>query len=203
MKVFDVHGEFFDAGKDIPTQTSSSTPLPPLDHATVRVTREIIDLRIKYGNNQPELYKHLEARPDTDLQKFRDQVHNTHMESTRQYSQTAYRFGDYVMKFCLVPNPETQRKLYEETVKPEHGPDILHRWPQNFHKNHDGEVRRRLYSTCIVLADHVPVSLPSPTLRISKISPSSTPEKLGTQRSIPGRPLHAFTFLNRTHSTMR
>jgi hypothetical protein len=112
MKVFDVHGEFFDAGKDIPTQDIEFNSTPALDLATARVIREIIDLRIKYGNNQPELYKHLEARPDTDLQKFRDQVHNTHMESTGQYSQTAYRFGDYVMKFCLVPNSETQRKLY-------------------------------------------------------------------------------------------
>jgi hypothetical protein len=94
MKVFDVHGEFFDAGKDIPTQDIEFNSTPALDLANARVTREIIDLRIKYGNNQPELYKHLEARSDTDLQKFRDQVRNTHLESTRQYSQTAYRFGD-------------------------------------------------------------------------------------------------------------
>ncbi len=94
---------------------------------------------MKYGGNQPELYKHLEKRPDTDLQKFRDTVRNTHLESTRQYSQTAYRFGDYVAKYCLVPNSETQRKLYEETVKPEHGDDILHQWLQNFHKEHDAE----------------------------------------------------------------
>jgi hypothetical protein len=66
-------------------------------------------------------------------------VRNTHLESTRQYSQTAYRFGDYVAKYCLVPNSETQRKLYEETVKPEHGDEILHKWLQNFHKEHDAE----------------------------------------------------------------
>jgi hypothetical protein len=44
------------------------------------------------------------------------------------------------MKYCLVPNSETQRKLYEETVKPEDGSDILHCWLQNFHKEHDAEV---------------------------------------------------------------
>ncbi|KAK4942405.1 hypothetical protein LTR10_017852 [Elasticomyces elasticus] len=139
MKVFDVHGEFFDAGKDIPTQDVEFNSTPAIDLATAKVTREIIELRIKYGNNQSELYKHLEARKDTELQKARDTVYNTHLESTRQYSQTAYRFGDYVIKYCLVPNTATQKKLYEETVKPADGPDILHLWLQEFHKEHDAE----------------------------------------------------------------
>ena len=63
----------------------------------------------------------------------------THVESTRQYSQTAYRFGDYVVKYTLVPNSETQKKLWEETVRPEDGDDILHRWLQNFHRDHEAE----------------------------------------------------------------
>ncbi|KAI9873338.1 MAG: hypothetical protein M1830_000518 [Pleopsidium flavum] len=140
MKVFDVHGEMFDAGKDFPTQDIEFNSTPALDLANAKTTREIIDLRIKYGNDQPELYKHLEARKDTDLQKYRDSVRNTHLESTRQYSQTAYRFGDYVAKYCLVPSSETQKKLYEETVKPDqHESDILSKWLQNFHGAHDAE----------------------------------------------------------------
>jgi hypothetical protein len=43
------------------------------------------------------------------------------------------------MKYCFVPNSETQRKLYDETVRPEDSSDILHRWLQNFHKEHDAE----------------------------------------------------------------
>ncbi|KAL2405017.1 hypothetical protein ABEF95_001280 [Exophiala dermatitidis] len=141
MKVFDVHGEHFDAGKnlDLPTQDIEFNSTPALDLADAKTTREIIDLRVKFGNNQPELYKQLDARQDTELQKARDAVRNTHLESTRQYSQTAYRYGDYVIKYCLVPNTETQRKLYEETVKPVDGSDILHRWLQNFHREHDAE----------------------------------------------------------------
>lgn len=137
MKVFDVHGEFFESGKDIPTQDIEFNSTPALDLADAKTTREIIDLRIKFGNNQPELYKHLEARKDTDLQKARDAVRNTHLESTRQYFQTAYRYGDYVIKYCLVPDTETQKKLYDETVKPTDGSDVLHRWLQNFHQEHD------------------------------------------------------------------
>jgi hypothetical protein len=75
----------FDAGKDIPTHDIEFNSTPALDLADAKTTREIVELRIKYGNNQPELYKHLEARKDTALQKYRDTVRNTHLESTRQY----------------------------------------------------------------------------------------------------------------------
>ncbi|RFU31749.1 hypothetical protein B7463_g4583, partial [Scytalidium lignicola] len=140
VKVFDVHGEFFDAGKDIPVQDMEFNSTPSLLHiADAKTAREILGLRIKYGKSQSELYKYLELPKDTKLQKVRDNVHNTHMEATRQYSQTAYRFGDYIMKFYLVPNTETQRKLYEKTIKTSDGPDILYRWLQNFHREHNTE----------------------------------------------------------------
>ena len=137
MKVFNVEGEMFDSTKTSQDIEFNSTPA--LDLADAKTTKEIINLRINYGGDKKELYKRLEARPDTDLQKFRDTVKNTHLVSTRQYSQTAYRFGDYVAKFCLVPNSETQKKLYEETVEPEDSSDILSKWLQNFHKDHDAE----------------------------------------------------------------
>lgn len=139
MKVFNVEGDMLEAGKDIPTQDIEFNSTPSLDLADARTTRDILTLRSKFGNNQDQLYKELDARPDTDLQKYRDTVRNTHLEATRQYSQTAYRFGDYVAKYCLVPNTETQRKLYDETVKPADRSDILHRWLQNFHREHDAE----------------------------------------------------------------
>lgn len=139
IKVFDVHGEFFEEGKDIPTHDIEFNSTPALDLADAKTAREIIELRIRYADNQPELYKQLEMRRDATLQMFRYHVHNTHMESTRQYSQTAYRFGDYVIKYSLVPNTETQKKLYEETTKPTDGPDIFHRWLQDFHRDHDAE----------------------------------------------------------------
>ncbi|KAL8957975.1 MAG: hypothetical protein Q9193_004879, partial [Seirophora villosa] len=153
MKVFNVNGDFLPSGAGIPTQDIEFNSTPALDLADAKTTREIIDLRIKYGTNQPELYKHLDARPDTELQKFRDSVRNTHLESTRQYSQTAFRFGDYVAKYCLVPSSDTQKKLYHETVKPdEHASDILSQWLQNFHRDHDAEYLLQ-YQLCENLED--------------------------------------------------
>ncbi|MCJ1325949.1 hypothetical protein MMC10_002612 [Thelotrema lepadinum] len=140
MKIFGVSGEMFPEGAECPTQDIEFNSTPALDLADAKTTKEIIDLRLKYGENKEELYKQLEARKDTELQKARDSVRNTHLESTRQYSQTAYRFGEYVAKYSLVPSTETQRKLYEETVKPdEHDTDILHKWLKNFHSEHRSE----------------------------------------------------------------
>src|ERR1700733_10931273 len=106
------------------------------------------------------------------------------------------------MKYCFVPNSETRRKLYDETVRPEDGSDILHRWLQNSHKEHDAAVStlqrpgnpyRNCHSICSKFN----------CVRISKISQSSTPVKFGTRRSTLGRQLHAFTYRSKIHSTMR
>ena len=80
MKVFNVPGEMFDAGKEFDTQDIEFNSTPASDLADAKMTREIIDLRIKYGGDQKELYKHLETRKDTGLQKARDQFRNTHLE---------------------------------------------------------------------------------------------------------------------------
>lgn len=140
MKLFNVHGDFFDIGKDIPTQDIEFNSTPAIELATAKITREIFDIRMKHGDDMEGIYKDLEKRADTDLQKARYEVPNTHLVSLRQYSQSAYRYGDYVFKYCLVPNTETQKKLYDEAVKPErHESDILHKWLQNFHNTHDAE----------------------------------------------------------------
>lgn len=142
MKLFDVHGDFYEIAEDIPTQDIEFNSTPAIELATAKVTREIFDIRMGLGHltETPEMKRELEKRDDADLQKARFHVKNTHLASMRQYSQSAYRFGDYVMKYCLVPSTETQKKLYDEEVKPDkHESDVLHKWLQNFHKTHDAE----------------------------------------------------------------
>ncbi|KAI1765286.1 catalase-like domain-containing protein [Hypoxylon sp. FL1150] len=139
MKIFDVKGEMFDAGRDYPTQDIEFNSTPAIELADAKTTKEILGIRLMHNGDKSELYKHLEERPDYELQVSRDNVANRHLESMRWYSQSAYRFGDYVMKYRLVPSTETQQKLVEQTVKPEDGDDILHRWLRNFHADHDAE----------------------------------------------------------------
>jgi len=61
--------------------------------ADAKTTKEIIDLRIKYGGSPKELYKHLEARKDADLQRARDQVSNTNLE----VSYPTYDLGSLIL----------------------------------------------------------------------------------------------------------
>ncbi|KAI0146730.1 catalase-like domain-containing protein [Pestalotiopsis sp. NC0098] len=139
MKLFNVHGDMFEAGKDFPTQDIEFNSTPALDLADAKTTREIIGLRIRYADDKAALCEQLRRRPDEALQTARDRVRNTHLESTRYYSQTAYRFGDHIMKYCLVPATETQRRLAAETTAPEHGSDVMQRWLREFHGAHDAE----------------------------------------------------------------
>jgi hypothetical protein len=80
MKVFNVQGEMFDAGKDFPTQDIEFNSTPAIGLADAKTTKEIFGIRLKYGGEKKELYKHLEARDDTDLQKARDEVRKIHLE---------------------------------------------------------------------------------------------------------------------------
>ncbi len=79
-KVFNVQGEMFDARKDFPTQDIEFNSTPAIEFADSKTTKEIFGIRLKYGGEKEELYKHLEARDDTDLQTARDEVRNTHLE---------------------------------------------------------------------------------------------------------------------------
>lgn len=139
MKVFNVNGRMFDDGQAFPTQDIEFNSTPALDLADARTTRDILGLRMKCGSNQSEYHRHLESRHDTELQKARDAVRNIHLVSTRWYSQTAYRFGDYIMKYSLIPSTEIQQKLGEKQVGPEDEDDVLHRWLQDFHRDHEAE----------------------------------------------------------------
>ena len=70
----------FPIGVGIPTQDIEFNSTPAIDLADAKTTKEIIGLRVKYGGNKEELYKQLEARNDTDLQKGKQ-----NSNSTRKY----------------------------------------------------------------------------------------------------------------------
>ena len=96
-------------GTDLPTQDIEFNSTPAIELSDARTTREILTLRRKHANNpQTELDKDLSQRPDADLQKARDQVPNTPLQGLTWYSQTAYRFGDLICKYRLVPDTAAQ-----------------------------------------------------------------------------------------------
>ena len=79
MKVFNVNDEMFDAGKDFPTHDIEFNSTPAIELADAKTAKEIFALRLKYGENPPELQEHLKRREDSELQSARDKVRNTHL----------------------------------------------------------------------------------------------------------------------------
>jgi hypothetical protein len=138
MKIFNVQGDFYEAGKDTPTQDIEFNNTPVIELANAKVTREIFDIRLKHGLLPNDGMKAaLKKRDDTELQMARFEVPNNHLASYRQYSQSAFRFGDYVFKYSIVPSTETMKKLEDQSVKPDdQESDIHHKWLQNFHNTH-------------------------------------------------------------------
>ena len=132
IKIFGVQGDFLDAGKDLPTQDIEFNSTPAIELADAKTTREIFDLRLKYGVDTPELMEQLKKRSDSELQLARYQLPSTHLVSQRQYSQTAYRFGDYVMKYSIVPATENQKNKSGVTAGENDDEDVLHRWTAEY-----------------------------------------------------------------------
>lgn len=142
IKLFNVEGDFFEAGKDTPTQDIEFNSTPAIELADAKTTKEIFDIRMKVGTlyGTKEMYQELDKRDDAELQKARFEVPNKPIESIRMYSQTAYRFGDYVFKYSLVPNTQTQLGLNDLNIKEDqHESDVLHRWLQNFNRKYGAE----------------------------------------------------------------
>lgn len=166
-----MHGAFLPAGEGIPTQDIEFNSTPALGQADAKTTREIIDLRIKYGNNQLELYKHLEQSPDTDLQKYKG-YRSQHSPGVHQAVLIdCISLWRFYRKVLLGPNTETQRKLYEETVKPV----MVTTYYTSGCRTSIGSTMPRIYPN-------------SSFTKISKISLSSVLGKCGTPKSILGKP---------------
>ncbi|OWP00356.1 hypothetical protein B2J93_3906 [Marssonina coronariae] len=102
-----------------------------IDLPDAEITKEIIELSIKYGGDKEELYKISKLAKMPIYRK----------PSTQQCSQTVYRFGDYAKKFSLVPSSDTQEEQEtKETVKPDsHSDHILSDWLKDFDTKHHAE----------------------------------------------------------------
>lgn len=60
----------------------------------------------------------LKKRDDFTIQDARNRALNQHVFVIRQYSQSAYRYGDYIAKFALIPSPDSaQMKYKDELIK--------------------------------------------------------------------------------------
>ncbi|PWN31903.1 heme-dependent catalase [Meira miltonrushii] len=104
MKVFDVDGEKLREGMpNHKTHDFEFNSAPAIELGNAFICRDILNLRLKYTDPK-EHQRELKKRDDYECQDARNHLPTTPLLSQKQYSQSAYRYGDYVAKFAIVPS---------------------------------------------------------------------------------------------------
>lgn len=134
MKVFDVSGNFMDShGSKTKTQDLTFNNAPLLELRDVKTTVEIFTIRERHFREPEKIGPELDKRSDRSLQKAPMQLPNQHFLSYTMYSQSAYRWGPYVVKYALFPTGEYQAALEKShkitgSSSPEQHSEWLREW---------------------------------------------------------------------------
>ncbi len=136
MKLIGVDGEKM-AGDGRLTQDFLCNNCPILPLAEVTTYREIARLRAEYGHDPAQLAAEIAKRDDADVQTLFERLPNIDLLAHSYYSQSAFRYGDYVCKYALMPNTEAQRALAARPVTDDDRPDVLSEWLAEFLADND------------------------------------------------------------------
>ncbi|WP_348760517.1 catalase family protein [uncultured Salinisphaera sp.] len=131
LKVFDIDGDKM-AGDGRRTQDFTFNNCPILPLTDVPTYREIHYLKAEYGHDPDLLAAKIGERDDADLQTLFERLPNIDLLANSYYSQSAFRFGDYVCKYALMPNREAQRALAARPVTDDDSPGVLTEWLTDF-----------------------------------------------------------------------
>lgn len=151
MKIFGVEGEKI-WGEDKKTQDWTFNNYSVLELRDPQTTYDIADSLERNWNDLPTFADEQSKRVDADVatlggqlprqySKLIDHDGKTHANrlavvAMPEYSQSAYRHGDYVAKYGVFPKGEEQKKL-EKTVIPDDAPiNIISQHNREFHMNH-------------------------------------------------------------------
>lgn len=141
MKVFDVNGDFLDdQGTRTKTQDFTFNNAPMIELRDLPTCVEIFELRERYFDNTKELKAALMKRKDAAIQLAPTQLPNQHILSYTMYSQSAYRYGDYVVKYGLFPTTKLQQDLASSAkITDSSDPEQHSHWLREYFMQHDAE----------------------------------------------------------------
>ncbi|KAK4046744.1 hypothetical protein OIV83_005849 [Microbotryomycetes sp. JL201] len=136
IKVFGVKGEKIWKlnGEDKETQDFTFNNYPLLELRDPKTTNEIADSLERNWDNGDKFVEELKTRKDADVACYAGGLKQQHMAAMPQYSQSAYRYGEFVAKFALFPATEEQRALANWSIEPTHPPNVLATTLQDLHK---------------------------------------------------------------------
>lgn len=135
IKIFGIEGEKI-WGEDKKTQDWTFNNYPVLELRTPKDTCEIADSLERNWENIPEFAKELGERKDADVATMPAKLPKQHMVAMKEWSQSAYRHGEYVAKYGVFPKGEEQKKIENEHIKDDDPINILSQHTRNFHLNH-------------------------------------------------------------------
>ena len=148
MKVFNVNGpgKFLDSmGEQTQTQDFTFNNAPLLELRDLPTCLEIFTLREKYFDDPEGLKAHINKREDKDLQLAPTTLPNQHFLSYTMYSQSAYRYGEYIAKYALFPTGDFQDQLAEKAkIDDNSEPDQHSAWLREYFQSHDAEFDFRI-----------------------------------------------------------
>ncbi|MCJ1334115.1 hypothetical protein MMC10_010822 [Thelotrema lepadinum] len=137
MKVFDVPGPFLSpAGESTHTQDFTFNNAPTLELKDLPTCLEIFQIRERNFDDPDNLQAELKKRSDSELQFAPASLPNQHFLSYVMYSQSAYRYGDYIAKFALFPAGELQQQLQSQKITDASSAEQHSLWLREFFSNH-------------------------------------------------------------------
>ncbi|KJX95874.1 catalase like protein [Zymoseptoria brevis] len=149
MKIFGVEGEKI-WGQDKGTQDFTFNNYPVLELRTPKDTHEIADSLERNWKTLEKFATELSERPDAEVACMPARLPKQHMVAMKEWSQSAYRHGDYVAKYGVFPKGEEQIKLENELIADDAAINILSQHTRQFHQNH-----KVTYSFCAQLLQNL------------------------------------------------
>ncbi|KAL0490798.1 hypothetical protein AKO1_009612 [Acrasis kona] len=143
MKIFNVPGKKL-ISEDSQTQDFSFNNAPVIELTDINVNLEIQKLREKYSDQPEKLKAAVATRRDAARQLAPFQLPNIHLLAHTFYSQAAYRYGDFVCKFSIVPTLQKQKELQNKKVTNDHSPNVLREWASEYFSVNSAEYDFRI-----------------------------------------------------------
>ncbi|QIW95660.1 hypothetical protein AMS68_001178 [Peltaster fructicola] len=132
IKIFGIEGEKI-WGEDKKTQDWTLNNYPILELRDPKTTYDIADSLERNWDDLPTFAKEQSERVDADVATFGSQLPRQFMVAMPQYSQSAYRYGDYVAKFGVFPKGEKQKEIENVHVKDSDPINIIAQHTRDFH----------------------------------------------------------------------
>ncbi|USP82840.1 heme-dependent catalase [Curvularia clavata] len=134
MKIFGIEGEKL-WGEDKKTQDWTFNNYPILELRDPQTTYDIADSLERNWNDLPTFANEQSKRVDADVATLGSQLPRQHMVAMPEYSQSAYRHGDYVAKYGVFPASNFQKELENDEIKDDDAINIISQALRKHHLN--------------------------------------------------------------------